>query len=259
MIPGLERFREFFDGFEEHYALIGGVAAMQWLEDADMKPRATKDFDIVLIFESLNSQFLKQFWGFVKHGGYSNLQGSTGRRVYYRFTQPQRNDYPSMLEVFSRVPDGLGVSGTPAIVPIPAGEDASSLSAILMDDDYYAIVREHREAFQGLPLLSPAGLILLKAKAWIDLSTRRKEGHHVDLGDIKKHRNDVFRLALLLTQERTLAIPKAVHRDLCEFLGNFPADSPDWAGIRHSSGAANRMPPPAELLGILMRHFAAAT
>lgn len=259
MIPGLERFREFFNGFEEHYALIGGVAAMQWLENADMKPRATKDFDIVLIIENLDSRFLKRFWEFVKLGGYGNVQGSTGRRVYYRFTNPQRNGYPSMLEVFSRIPDGLGVSGAPAIVPIPAGDDASSLSAILMDDDYYALVREHRDSFQGLPLLSPAGLILLKAKAWLDLSMRAREGCHVDLGDIKKHRNDVFRLALLLTQERTLAVPEAVHRDLREFLANFPANLPDWTGIRQSSGAANRMPPPAELLGILMRHYVSAT
>lgn len=255
MIVGLEQFRDFFDGYDEHYVLIGGVATMQWLEDAGMQPRATKDFDIVLIVESLNDQFLKRFWEFVKSGGYSNLQGSTGERIYYRFTQPQQNEYPSMLEIFSRIPDGLGISGTPVIVPIPAGEDASSLSAILMDDDYYSIVSKNRMNQGGLPLLSPASLILLKAKAWLDLFERKKEGHQVDSGNIKKHRNDVFRLALLLTQDRTITIPKTVHRDVLEFLGHFPADSPDWAGIRQSSGAAGRMPSSADMLDILTRHY----
>jgi len=49
MIQGLERFRDYFGAYADSFVLIGGVAAMQWLEEADMKPRATKDFDLVLL------------------------------------------------------------------------------------------------------------------------------------------------------------------------------------------------------------------
>jgi hypothetical protein len=258
MISGLERFRGFFQGYDEHYVLIGGVATMQWLEDAGMQPRATKDFDIVLMVERLNDRFLNRFWEFVTTGGYSNLQKGTGKPAYYRFAGPREKDWPFMIEVFSRVPEGIAIWGDPSIVPIPADEDASSLSAILMEQSYYSIVTENRETKDGLPLLSHEGLILLKAKAWLDLTARKAKGHHVDERDIKKHRNDVFRLTLLLTQDRTMDIPKTVHRDLLEFLGHFPADSPNWTSIRQASGTPNRMPPPADMLDILKRHYVLA-
>jgi hypothetical protein len=257
MINGLDRFTTFFEGYEDRFVLIGGVAAMQWLDAAGLHPRATKDFDIVLMVDTLDAPFFNRFWEFVRSGGYSNLQKSTGNRVYYRFTDPVEKDYPFMLEIFSRVPEGVMLWGDPAIVPIPAGDDASSLSAILMDEAYYAMVRENRVMAAGLPLLSPECLILLKARAWLDLTARRREGHHVDERDIKKHRTDIFKLALLLTQDRRLHIPQTVRRDLLDFLGHFPPDAADWAGIRQSSGVAERMPRPAGLLRIIELHFPA--
>lgn len=75
-----------------------------------------------------------------------------------------------MLEIFSRAPEGLALWGDPVIVPIPAEDDASSLSAILMDEEYYAIVKNYRQSLNELPLLLPSSLISLKAKAWLDIS-----------------------------------------------------------------------------------------
>ena len=46
----------------------------------------------------------------------------------------------------------------------------------------------------GIPVLSPTCLIPFKAKAWQDLKERKLNGDQVD-----KHKNDVFRLALLIT------------------------------------------------------------
>jgi hypothetical protein len=130
-------------------------------------------------------------------GGYEIKQRSDGRPIYYRFAKPKREDFPEMLELFSRGPDNLPLGDKQTIVPIPKEEDASSLSAILMDEDYYKIVHEFREVIRGLPLITPAGIILLKAKAWIDLTARAESGEQVDSKHIKKHRNDVFRLTLL--------------------------------------------------------------
>lgn len=44
-------------------------------------------------------------------------------------------------------------------------------------------------------MLSPTCLIPFKMKAYLDLSMRKKNGEHVDSKNIKKHKNDVFRLA----------------------------------------------------------------
>lgn len=255
MIAGLERFRDHFREYTEHYVLIGGVAAMQWLEEAALNPRATKDFDIVLLVERLDGQFLGHFWDFVKAGGYDNLQKSTGERVYYRFTAPQASDFPTMLEIFSRAPEGLELWGEPGIIPLPAEDDASSLSAILMDEDYYNVVKQNLRNREGLPLLSPAGLILLKAKAFLDLSVRRAAGGTVDEKQIKKHRNDVFKLALLLAPDQSYPIPATVHADLGAFLQTFPEDAPEWGSIRQASGVGGNVMNPAVLLRTLTRAF----
>jgi len=255
MIIGLDRFREFFRAYNEHYVLIGGVAAMQWLEDAGLNARATKDIDLVLLVENQNDEFLNRFWQFVQEGRYENLQKSTGSRIYYRFTSPQAEDYPSMLEIFSRAPDGLELWDDQTIVPVPADEDASSLSAILMDDAYYALVKQNRQSVNDLPLLLPRSLILLKAKAWLDINARIRDGHHVDDRHLKKHRTDIFKLALLLTADEFITIPQSVHRDLQQFLDNFPADSPEWGSIRQASGLGTQFPSPTELLDIIDKNF----
>jgi len=254
MIIGFERFKEFFQDYDSHYVLIGGVATMQWLTDAGMQPRATKDFDIVLIVEALNDEFLKRFWQFIKNGRYENIQGDEGKRVYYRFKKPKATGFPEMLEVFSRTPDGLVMDGAPEIVPIPAGDDASSLSAILMDTEYYSLVSQNRRSQNGLSLLAPAGLILLKAKAWLDLSERDSNGDHVDEKNIKKHRNDVFRLALLLAPEDKISVPSAIHADLSAFLDAFPQESPIWSDILKSIKSSSS---PSNLITVLRDNYSA--
>ncbi|MBI2421411.1 MAG: hypothetical protein HYV27_01185 [Candidatus Hydrogenedentes bacterium] len=255
MIAGLEIFEEHFREYPEHYVLIGGVAAMLWLEDAGLSVRATKDFDLVILAENLNDRFLSQFWSFVKAGGYDNLQKSSDKRIYYRFADPATSAYPYSLEIFARVPERVKLWGDARIVPIPAEEDESSLSAILMDEAYYAVVRDHTGRRGGLRLLLPEGLILLKARAWLDMHTRKQSGQHVDDRDLKKHRTDVFRLALLLTRNRSAAIDPKVYEDLLAFLGHFPKDSTEWGAIRQASGMNNTMPPPAELHEIITKYF----
>jgi hypothetical protein len=255
MIRGLDRFRDHFEGYEERFVLIGGVAAMQWLDDAGLNPRATKDFDIVLLIERLDDDFLNLFWEFIRAGAYDNRQRSTGERIYYRFTAPQGDDYPAMLEIFSRLPQGIAFWEDATIVPIPAEEDASSLSAILMDEGYYQIVREYTQEREGLPLLSPQGLILLKAKAFLDLRTRQAAGERIDEKHIKKHRNDVFKLALLLTAEQGKTIPLSVHADLKAFLDSFPADAPEWGSIQQAAGLSASVMNPGALLEALGQAF----
>jgi hypothetical protein len=151
MVKGVDLFQAHFEQYADYYAIIGGAAASEWFARQDLAFRATKDIDIVLLIEAIDDAFLKHFWGFVLAGGYEIKQRSDGRPIYYRFARPRRNDFPEMLELFSRGPSGLSLGDEQTIVPIPKEEDASSLSAILMDEDYYKVVHDFREVTGGLP------------------------------------------------------------------------------------------------------------
>lgn len=217
MIKGLDKFREHFAGFADHYVLIGGAASDLVMEDAGLKFRATKDLDIVLCIEALDVEFAKAFWAFVVAGGYQNQQRSTGKKIFYRFSKPTDKTYPVMLELFSRNPDNMVLGDDSHLIPIPITEDVSSLSAILLDEDYYHFLHQHKIGIDGVQVVTPACLIPLKAKAWLDLSERREAGEQVDSKEVKKHKYDVFRLFQIISPDLRVDLPKAVSRDMERF------------------------------------------
>ena len=144
MVKGLEVFREHFRNFADRYVLIGGTACDIAMTGAGLLFRATKDLDIVLFVEALDGAFVRAFWEFVRAGGYEVQEKSTGEKQFYRFQKPANADYPFMLELFSRQPDVLQVAEGSHLTPLPVEEDASSLSAILLDNDYYNFIRAGR-------------------------------------------------------------------------------------------------------------------
>lgn len=257
MVKGLQAFREHFREHQDAFVVIGGVACDEWLGQQGLTFRPTKDVDMVLVLEALTASFVERFWAFIKAGGYDNRQRSTGRRVYYRFSKPTAEDVPALIEVFSRQPDGIDLAAGQTIVPIPLDEQLSSLSAILMEDDYYALVRQTRSLSGDLPILTATGLIPLKARAWIDLTQRKALGEKVDEDDIRKHRRDVFRLAAALPGGVGPDIPPVVREDLRRFLASFPADASVWkdlsASLKTDLGAA--LPSPEALVSAIAQHF----
>lgn len=255
MVKGINIFQSHFENFTDYYAIIGGAAATEWFARQELPFRATKDIDIVLLIEVLDDSFLGRFWEFVIAGGYEIKQRSDGRPIYYRFAKPQRNEFPEMLELFSRGPSRLSLGDNQTIVPIPKEEDASSLSAILMDEDYYKVVYDFREVTGGLPLITPPGIILLKARAWLDLSARERAGEHVDSKHIKKHRNDIFRMTMILPAGEIFSVSQSVYDDLQQFLGAFPTESPEWKNIKAATGKNPMLPPPEEVIDALDRAF----
>lgn len=68
MVRGLDRFAEHFAGFEDRYALIGGTAVFVALDASGLQFRATKDLDIVICVEALDTEFAAAFWEFVEAG-----------------------------------------------------------------------------------------------------------------------------------------------------------------------------------------------
>ena len=95
----------------------------------------------------------------------------------------------------------------------------------------------------------------LKAKAHLDLKQRRENGDtSVRTNDIKKHRNDVFRLYLTLTPADEFEIPPDIAEDLRNFLGSLPVSSSDWDAIKKSVGF-KEFPPPDVVLDQLTGIF----
>ena len=225
MVKGLDVFREYFAGHADQFVLIGGTAATLAMEDAGLEFRATKDLDIVLHIEALNAAFGEVFWKFVEEGGYEIRQASaTGKPVFYRFQKPVNERFPFMLELFCRAPDCIQLAEGSHLTPIPLDEAVASLSAILLDNDYYAFIMAGRKESDGLPWVGEDRLIPLKATAWLELNARKANGENVDAKDIRKHANDVIRLSQLLAPDSRFPIAERIAGDLNRFLDGITAD-----------------------------------
>ena len=125
-----------------------------------------------------------------------------------------------MIELFSRKPDIITLPDDVLLTPIPVDEEISSLSAILLEDAYYEFLKQGRVRVSEVTILDVPFLIPFKAKAWLDLSDRKKAGEQVDSRNIRKHKNDVFRLTELLdeSQKPLSTVPKTVRKDMQVFL-----------------------------------------
>ena len=236
MVKGLEIFREHFRNFADRYVLIGGAACDIAMTEAGLPFRATKDLDIVLYVEALDAAFVQAFWEFVRAGGYEVQEKSTGEKQFYRFQKPTNPDYPYMLELFSRQPDVLQVPEGSHLTPLPLEEDISSLSAILLDNDYYDFIRTGRQEKDGIPMVGASRLIALKARAWLDLTERAKRGEQIDSKTIKKHKNDVFRLYQILDPTSDPKAPEAVKKDIAEFISRMRGEDVDLKALGIRTG-----------------------
>ena len=225
MVRGLDIFTTFFAPYSGQYVLIGGTAASLAMTGAGLPFRSTKDLDIVLFEEILTPEFAKTFWSFVEAGGYEIQESSSGKPIFYRFQKPSDQRFPAMLELFSRAPSGLELAVGGNLTPISVDDGISSLSAILLDDDYYEFVMSQRREASGLSWVGAECLIPLKAKAWLDLSARRERGGEVDSKTVSKHRNDVVRLSQLLIPAQSVNLAPKIHEHLSLFLGQLGDDA----------------------------------
>ena len=218
MVTGIEKFREYFAGHEDQYAIIGGVACDLLFNAAGLTFRATKDIDMVLCVEVVDAAFGKQFIAFLEAGGYQARERSDGKKEFYRFHRPTDGDFPFMIELFSRKPGTLTLPEDAEITPIKVDEDMISLSAILLDDGYFEALQNAKRVVDDVTILDETLLIPFKARAFIDLTDRLAEGGKVDKKHIKKHRNDVFRLLQLLPGDAAIEITEPIRADLHRFV-----------------------------------------
>ena len=179
MVKGLDTFQKYFADYEEQYVLIGGAACDILFESNEVNFRATRDLD-------------------------------------YRFDKPEDDNFPKMIELFCR--SDFKLKDAKGITPIHIDDEVSSLSAILLNDDYYKALLNGKEVRKGLSVLRPEYIILFKAKAYLDLQKRKDLGEKVDSSDIKKHKKDVLRIASELMLEKVEELPTAVDADIHSFI-----------------------------------------
>ena len=123
-----------------------------------------------------------------------------------------------MLELFSRVPDGLNFVPPGHLTPIPMDEQVSSLSAILLDDEYYQFVLTGRKNKHGIPSwVGEDRLIPLKAVAWMEMTERVRQGVVIDSKNINKHLSDIVKLSALLQPGQVIELPAKLRADLQAF------------------------------------------
>jgi len=183
MVKGIEKFRETFTNYSGNYVIIGGTACDLVLSSTTINPRPTMDIDMVIVAEALTDEYVKKFWAFIKEGEYScgkRKHPKGEQKVYemYRFIT-KRFDYPVKIELLSKHPDILGEASGFHIEPIPVGEDTSSLSAIIMDEDYYNLTINGGVMIDGLNVADFRTLVCLKVKAYLNLLDEKAQGKAV--------------------------------------------------------------------------------
>ena len=231
MVNGIDSFKKWFLGYEDQYVIIGGTACDILMNEEGLDFRTTKDIDLVLIIEAIDVSFVEKFWLYIKQAGYKHLNKSTGEPQFYRFSNPISKEYPMMIELFTRKPGVINLSEDAILTPLFIDESVSSLSAILLDDDYYEFLKLGKIKIDGISVLDAAYLIPFKAKAWLDLSKRNQLGEHVDSKNIKKHKNDIFRLSELVNYNEKIIVTEKVYDDIQEFIKEIEKESVDLKGL----------------------------
>lgn len=219
-VKGLEKFKAYFSDFKENYVIIGGTACSVILRDSDMKPRTTKDIDMILVVEQMTPEFGRQFWQFIRDGKYKAGERNRGGEKesvpeLFRFYRPQNEGFPFQIELLSKQPEILSVPSDFHLAPIPMGEDISSLSAILMDEEFYHFALEHSTIEEELHVADAVGLMCLKMKAYLNLSRQDPPAHS---SDIRKHMFDVFKLMASGNIMGSVVLSENMKRDVAAFV-----------------------------------------
>ena len=230
-MEGLDKFREAFKDFSDNYVIIGGTACDITMTGTEVRARATHDIDMIIVVERMTPQYGERFWQFIREAGYrpeksKAKEGESPKYEMYRFVDGNPG-YPEMIELLSRHPDALGEPKGLVIEPLPIDGELSSLSAIIMDDDYYQFTIEHSRLTDNIRHADSAALIALKARAYLNLLLDKQNGKHVNSKDIKKHRSDVLKNVVIMTEDEIMA-PASIVECIKEFVMSIRND---WAEL----------------------------
>jgi hypothetical protein len=247
MIRGLEHFKERFKDYSDDFILVGGVASYVLLDEAGAeRVRPTKDLDIVLMMKP-SEGFLNTIKQYVKDGEYEIQKGDNDQATFYRFLKPTNEEFPIMLELFATAESGFDLYEDQHIIPISTPNEVKSLSAILLDEEYYALIKKNAVEKDGINLLNPFALIPFKAKAYLEIKERKE-----DSKNWKKHRGDIINLAVaFLTEETKEELTGKVKDHFVEFMKQFKVE----INADIIKGACKQKIPSEEIINLLEKTF----
>lgn len=234
MVKGFELFRDRFAAFKDSFIVIGGTAC-----DLNLSRfggfRRTKDIDMIVLTEEVSDAFASALHEFLRDGGYSCYVSRDFKPHYYRFLSPENNPYPLQIEMLSHslLPERPDAPFT----PISLDEGVKSLSAIVLEEEYYQYAKTHRDFSAGVPCLTSDALVVFKSCAYLNLlADKERDSASVRTEDINKHRNDVFRLVSVMPEDSKFELPEVIRERVRKFISLFPVDSEEWDAIRSAVG-----------------------
>lgn len=121
------------------------------------------------------------------------------------------------MNFFSKKPN-YHLETNASIIPIHINDDISSLSAVLLNDDFYDFMLQGRKTINGLSVLSAEYLIPFKMYAWLNLKNKKENGFFVKNTDLKKHKYDVFRLLRIVSLNKVINLQGLVFLKTNEFI-----------------------------------------
>lgn len=185
------KFLEYLERFPDNYLLIGGTACEANLSDIGIQSRPTKDFDIVLCVENINSDFCKQLSKLIKDGNYK--KGFSNKKcTAYRFINPLEK-YPKQLELFASNKFGsLSLDKHLSRLKIEINDE--EISTIVIDDELYEFIKLRHCVINGLSTVDRYGLILLKVVAYYKNKERYDMKKTNKSSEFKKHLEDIVLL-----------------------------------------------------------------
>lgn len=209
MVNGFDRFIEYFKDYLDQFVIIGGYACTLHYFEKGVQFRQTHDIDIVLIMENMSLKFYEKFWNYLMEGAYVSESQTSIDHHYYRFETTKDKEYPKVIELLSRKSFELDKQLSNHITPIHIDEKIRSLSAIVLDDDYYHLIQMNRVVIKEISVLSLEFIVILKINAYLDLSELKKQGVDIKSSHIRKHRSDVLKIV------REMMMIE-VHSQLCD-------------------------------------------
>ncbi|MBI2607184.1 MAG: hypothetical protein HYW49_14000 [Deltaproteobacteria bacterium] len=167
--------------------------------------RATQDVDVVLLTNAsaaLNARIAE----YVRLGRFKIKEATEGTPRYFRFRDPEDVAFPEMIEIFARNEQKIELAEGQYIIPVQK-DDVARISAILLDEEYFGLIKSNCVRVEsGVSIINAVGNICLKARAHREMSERKTTGEQVDEKDIKKHRNDILRIAVTLKGDEKLTL-----------------------------------------------------
>ena len=81
-----------------------------------------------------------------------------------------------------------------------------------------------RKVISDISVLDAEHIIPFKMFAWLDLKDRKARGEHVNEKDLKKHKNDVFRLLQIVDIDTPIETMGMVKENIERFLSEIPQE-----------------------------------